>query len=103
MLALGADHGGYQIKEAVRLYLEEKGIAYKDFGVLKEEAADYPEIAKKVAGEVAAGKAEKGILCCGTGIGISIAANKIKGIRAAVVADAFSAEMARHHNDANIL
>lgn len=103
MVALGADHGGFEIKEAIKKYLEEKNIPYKDFGVFRGETADYPQIAYPVATAVASGKADKAVLCCGTGIGISIAANKVKGIRAAVVSDAFSAEMARRHNDANIL
>ncbi len=103
MIALGCDHGGYAIKEAVRGYLEESGIEYKDFGTYSEESVDYPIYAKKVAESVACGECEKGILCCGTGIGISIAANKVKGIRAAVVTNEFCAEMTRRHNDANIL
>lgn len=103
MIAIGADHGGFQIKEAVKKYLEEKSIPYKDFGSYDGQAVDYPEIAVEVSRAVTSGAAEKGILCCGTGIGISIAANKIKGVRAAVVSDDFSAEMARRHNDANIL
>lgn len=103
MIAIGADHGGFEIKEAVKKYLEEKNIAYKDFGSYDGQAVDYPEIAAAVSHAVASGKADKGILCCGTGIGISIAANKIKGIRAAVISDEFSAEMARRHNDANVL
>lgn len=103
MIAIGADHGGFEIKEAVKKYLEEKNIACKDFGSYDGQAVDYPEIAAAVSHAVASGEAEKGILCCGTGIGISIAANKIKGIRAAVISDEFSAEMARRHNDANVL
>lgn len=103
MIAIGADHGGFEIKEAVKKYLEEKNIAYKDFGSYDGQAVDYPEIAAAVSLAVTSGEADKGILCCGTGIGISIAANKIKGIRAAVISDEFSAEMARRHNDANIL
>lgn len=103
MIAIGADHGGFEIKEAVKKYLEEKNIAYKDFGSYDGQAVDYPEIAAAVSLAVTSGEADKGILCCGTGIGISIAANKIKGIRAAVISDEFSAEMARRHNDANVL
>ena len=79
MIAIGADHGGFQIKEAVKKYLEEKSIPYKDFGSYDGQAVDYPEIAVEVSRAVTSGAAEKGILCCGTGIGISIAANKIKG------------------------
>ncbi len=103
MIALGADHGGFLIKEAIRNYLEEKGIEYKDFGTYDENSVDYPEKAKNVATFIKDGNAKLGILCCGTGIGISIAANKVKGIRAAVVTDEFCAEMTRRHNDANIL
>ena len=103
MIALGADHGGFRLKEAMRNYLDEQHIAYEDFGTYSEESVDYGPIAAKVAHFVADGKAEKGILCCGTGIGISMAANKVKGIRAAVVTNDFCAEMTRRHNDANIL
>lgn len=103
MIAIGADHGGFQIKEAVKKYLEEKNIPFQDFGSYDGQAVDYPEIAIQVAHAVTNGEAEKGILCCGTGIGISIAANKVKGVRAAVISDEFCAEMSRRHNDANIL
>ncbi len=103
MIALGADHGGYNLKEAIIVYLKENNIEYKDYGCYSEESVDYAVYAKKVAEAVASGKADKGILCCGTGIGISIAANKVKGIRAAVVTNEFCAEMTRRHNDANIL
>lgn len=103
MIALGCDHGGYDIKNAVIGYLKEKGIEYIDFGCYSTESVDYPVYAYKVASAVASGKAELGILCCGTGIGISMAANKVKGIRAAVCSDAFCAEMTRRHNNANIL
>lgn len=103
MIALGCDHGGLNIKNAVIKYLEDKGIAYKDFGCFTEESVDYPEYAFKVAQSVTNGESELGILCCGTGIGISMAANKVKGIRAAVVSNEFCAEMTRRHNNANIL
>lgn len=103
MIALGCDHGGLNIKNAVIKYLEEKGIEYKDFGCFTEESVDYPEYAFKVAKSVTNGESELGILCCGTGIGISMAANKVKGIRAAVVSNEFCAEMTRRHNNANIL
>lgn len=103
MIALGCDHGGLNIKNAVIKYLEDKGIEYKDFGCFTEESVDYPEYAFKVAQSVTSGEAQLGILCCGTGIGISIAANKVKGIRAAVVSNEFCAEMTRRHNNANIL
>ena len=103
MIALGCDHAGFELKEAIRKYLEEKNIEHKDYGTYSEDSVNYPEFADKVAHAVADGKAEKGILCCGTGIGISIAANKVKGIRASVCTDEFCTEMTRRHNDANIL
>ena len=92
MIALGADHGGFLLKEAIKAYLEQENIAYHDFGTYSEDSVDYAPIAEQVAHAVANGEAEKGILCCGTGIGISIAANKVKGIRAAVVTNAFCAK-----------
>jgi len=103
MIALGADHGGFKLKEAVKKYLESEKIEYKDFGTFNEESVDYPVFAAEVGHFVMDGKAEKGILCCGTGIGISIAANKINGIRAAVCTNDFCAEFSRRHNNANIL
>lgn len=103
MIALGADHGGYRLKEAIKKYLDSEKVEYTDFGTNSEESVDYAPIAAKVAHFIADGKAEKGILCCGTGIGMSMAANKVKGIRAAVCADAYCAEITRHHNNANIL
>lgn len=103
MIALGADHGGFLLKEAIKAYLEQENIAYHDFGTYSEDSVDYAPIAEQVAHAVANGEAEKGILCCGTGIGISIADNKVKGIRAAVVTNAFCAKATREHNDANIL
>lgn len=103
MLALGCDHGGYELMQEVKAHLEKRGFEYKDFGCYSTDSVDYPEYAKKVAGVVAAGECELGILICGTGIGISIAANKVKGIRAALCADCFSAEATREHNNANIL
>lgn len=103
MLAIGCDHGGYELKGEVIKYLEAKGLPYKDFGCGSTEAVDYPVFAKSVADAVVNGECEKGILICGTGIGISIAANKVKGIRAALCSDCFSAEATREHNDANVL
>lgn len=103
MLALGCDHGGYELKQEIMKYLEKNGIAYKDFGCYSEESVDYPTYAHVVAHAVADGECEKGILICGTGIGISIAANKVKGIRAALCTDCFCAQATREHNDANIL
>ena len=103
MIALGSDHGGYGLKQEVIRYLEDRGIAYKDYGCHDESACDYPVYAKKVAHAIVDGECDKGILICGTGIGISIAANKVKGIRAALCHDVFSAQATREHNDANIL
>ena len=103
MIALGCDHGGINLKRAIIEYLDKNNIEYKDFGCYTDDSVDYPIYAYKVATAVANGEFEKGILCCGTGIGISIAANKVKGIRAAVVSNEFGAEMTRRHNNANIL
>ncbi len=103
MIALGADHGGYELKEAIKKHLDEKGVEYRDFGTFTGEAIDYPIIAEKVAFAITSGECERGILCCGTGVGISIAANKVKGIRCACCSDCFSAHFTRLHNDANIL
>lgn len=103
MLAIGADHGGVHLKEEIKRYLDQRGIPYRDFGTFTEESVDYPQIAAKVAHAIADGTYERGLLFCGTGVGISIAANKVKGIRAAVCTDEFSAEYCRRHNDANIL
>ncbi len=103
MIALGSDHGGYGLKQEIKKHLEAKGVAYKDYGCYDENSCDYPVYAKEVANAIVAGECEKGILICGTGIGISITANKIKGIRAALCHDVFSAQATREHNDANIL
>ena len=103
MLAIGSDHGGYELKEEIKKYLDEQKIPYKDFGTDSTASVDYSDIAYPVAKAVANGECEKGILCCGTGIGISMAANKVKGIRAACCSDCFSAKLTRQHNDANIL
>ncbi len=103
MIALGCDHGGYELKVEIIKYLDSKGIAYQDFGCDSSESVDYPVYARKVAKAVVSGACEKGILICGTGIGISIAANKVKGIRAALCHDCFSAQATREHNDANVL
>ncbi|MCL2023840.1 MAG: ribose 5-phosphate isomerase B [Oscillospiraceae bacterium] len=102
-IALGSDNGGYQLKEFIKEFLAQKGIAVKDCGTYSLERVDYPVYAKAVCGAVTGGECEMGILCCGTGIGMSMAANKIPGIRAAVCADWFSAKMTREHNDANVL
>lgn len=104
MIALGCDHGGYDLMQEVIAYLDSKGIAYKNFGCYSsKESVDYPEYGRAVAKSILDGECEKGILICGTGIGISIAANRYKGIRAALCSDCFSAEATRLHNDANIL
>jgi len=103
MIALGSDHGGFALKEEIKRHLEERGIPFRDFGTDSEASCDYPVYAEKVAKAVAGGEAEKGILCCGTGIGMSMAANKVRGIRCACCGDCFSAEMTRRHNDANVL
>ena len=103
MIALGADHGGYELKESIKKYLEEKSIEYKDFGTYTPESVDYAAIAQRTCLSVVNGECEKAVLCCGTGIGISMAANKVKGIRAACCSDYFSAKFTRLHNDANAL
>jgi len=102
-IALGSDHGGFQLKETVKAWLLDKGHEVADKGTFDEKSCDYPDYGEAVARDVAAGNADKGILVCGTGIGISISANKVAGIRAAVCGDTFSARMSRLHNDANIL
>lgn len=102
-VALGADHGGYALKEAVKQHLEQEGYRCKDFGTYGEGAADYPDMAVPPCEAVLAGEADLALLFCGTGVGISMAANKIKGIRACCCSDAFSAKYTRLHNDANVL
>lgn len=103
MLAIGCDHGGFELKIDVLKYLDESGIDYIDFGCNSRDAVDYPIYSKKVCDSILSGECDKGILICGTGIGISIAANKFPGIRAALCSDCFSAEATRQHNDANVL
>ena len=103
MIALGSDHAGYEMKLVLAKHLEERGYEVKDFGTYSTESCDYPEFAKAVAASVVSGEAERGVLVCGTGIGMSMAANKVKGIRAAVVTEEFSAQATREHNDANVL
>lgn len=100
---IGSDHAGFQLKENVKVFLEKKKFKINDLGTFSEESCDYPDFAKKVAEKVAKEKNSFGILICGTGIGMSIAANKIKGIRAALVQDEFTAKKAREHNNANVL
>lgn len=103
MIAIGSDHGGFELKQAVMKHLQERGIEYKDYGTYDTASTDYPIYAKKVAKAVQSGEAERGILICGTGIGVSITANKFKGIRCSLCADSYTAELTRLHNDSNIL
>lgn len=102
-VVIGSDHGGIRLKEEIKKLLDEMGIVYEDVGCDCEASVDYPDYAKPVAQRVANGEFDRGILICGTGIGMSIAANKVKGIRCAVVSDEYSARMSREHNDANVL
>ena len=102
-VALGADHGGFELKEAVKRHLEERGIEYRDFGTHTGEAVDYPDIALPPCDAVVKGECSLALLFCGTGVGISIAANKVNGIRACCCSDVFSAKYTRMHNDANAL
>lgn len=103
MIAIACDHGGFAYKQTIMQHLADRQIEFRDFGTYTPDSCDYPDYAKPVARAVASGEYDKGILICGTGIGMSIAANKIRGIRAAVCGDAFSARATREHNDANIL
>ena len=103
MIAIGCDHGGFALKQEVMRHLDELGLAYKDFGTYSEESCDYPIYGEAVARAVAAGECARGILICGTGIGISIAANKVPSIRCALCGDCFSAKATRLHNNANVL
>ena len=103
MIAIASDHGGFALKQELMAQLTKDGIAFEDLGTYTEESCDYPAYAEKLCRGVAAGTYEKGILVCGTGIGMSMTANKIRGIRCALCSDCFSAEMTRRHNDANVL
>ena len=103
MIALGSDQGGFELKQEIIKHLNERGVEFKDYGSYDTASVDYPEYAKKVCKAINDGECEKGILICGTGIGISITANKIKGIRCALCTDCFMAEATRLHNDANVL
>lgn len=103
MIALGCDHGGFALKQEIMKHLDEKQLAYKDYGTYTEESCDYPVYGEAVGRAVASEECALGIVVCGTGIGISIAANKVKGVRAALCGDCFSAEMTRKHNNANVL
>ena len=103
MIAIGSDHGGFELKQEIMKHLEAKGLEFKDYGTYTTDSCDYPAYGEAVARAVVGGECEKGIIVCGTGIGISIAANKVKGARAALCGDCYSAEFTRLHNDANIL
>ena len=103
MIAIASDHGGFALKNEIIKHLEERGLEYRDFGTFSEDSCDYPTYIEPAARAVASGECEKGIVVCGTGIGASITANKVRGIRCALCSDCFSAEMTRRHNDANIL
>ena len=102
-IAIGSDHGGYALKQTVMAYLKEKGYEYEDLGCYSLDSVDYPQYGRAVAESVASGKADKGIVICTTGIGISIVANKVKGIRCALCTDSTCARLTREHNDANVL
>ena len=103
MIAIGSDHGGYALKQSIMQHLQERGLEYRDYGTFSADSCDYPVYAKAVAHAVADGTCDRGILICGTGIGVSITANKVPGIRCALCGDCFSAKATREHNDANIL
>lgn len=102
-LALGCDHGGYDLMQEVKAHLDDLKIEYEDFGTYSNESCNYPDYAFAAANAVASGSCDRGIVICGTGIGVSITANKVKGIRCALCSDCYSAEMTRRHNDANML
>lgn len=102
-IAIGSDHGGYELKEEIKQFLEQKGIYHQDLGTLGKESVDYPDFAQKVAQAVSRGEYDRGIIVCGTGIGVAIVANKVSGVRAALCHDVFSAKASREHNDANVL
>lgn len=103
MYAIGSDHGGYELKQVVMAHLKERGVEFRDYGTFSTDSCDYPDYGEAVARAVASGECERGIVVCGTGIGISIAANKVHGIRCALCGDCYSAEKSREHNNANML
>jgi len=103
MIALGSDHAGYDLKEVVKAHLDERGLKYKDYGTYDTSRCDYPVYGFKAAQAVSSGECDRGIICCGSGVGISIAANKVKGIRCVVCSEPYSAMMSRRHNDTNML
>ena len=102
-IALGSDHGGFALKQEITEQLRSENYDFTDFGTFSEESVDYPDIARKVAEAIAAGEFDRGILICGTGLGVSITANKVHGIRAALCTDEYTAKMSREHNNANVL
>ncbi|MDD2486703.1 MAG: ribose 5-phosphate isomerase B [bacterium] len=102
-LVIGSDHGGYELKESLKENLEKAGYEFDDIGTFGQEAVDYPQIGRELAQAVADGRYDRGIILCGTGIGVSIVANKVSGVRASLCHDTFSARAAREHNDANVL
>lgn len=102
-VGIGSDHGGFEMKESIKEFLEEEGIEYIDYGTYSTDSVDYPDFGRKVGEAVVNKEVDRGIVICGTGIGISIAANKVKGIRCALCSDTFSARMSREHNNANVL
>lgn len=102
-IAVGSDHGGFLLKDEIMKHLKQKNIEFVDLGCFSTESVDYPDIGQAVGEAVVAGEYDKGIICCGTGIGISISANKVPGVRAALCGDCFSAKASREHNDANVL
>ncbi len=103
MIALASDHGAFDLKEAIKAHLDARGLAYKDFGCYDKSSCDYPDFAGPAAKAVASGECEKGIVVCTTGIGVSITANKVKGVRCALLGDLMSARLTREHNDTNMM
>ena len=103
MIVIGSDHGGFALKEEIKKHLEDKGVAFTDVGSYDGASVDYPDIAKAACEKIISGECDKGLLFCGTGVGISIAANKMKGIRACCCSDPYSAKLTRMHNNANVL
>lgn len=102
-VGIGSDHAGFEAKEAIKRYLSQEGIEFEDFGTFSTDSCDYPDYARKVAEAVSKGLCERGILCCGSGIGVSIVANKVRGVRAALCHDAETAKLSRQHNDSNVI
>jgi len=102
-VGIGSDHAGFEAKEEIKKYLTEEGIEFEDFGTFSKDSCDYPDYARKVAESVSKGECERGILCCGSGVGVSIVANKVRGIRAALVHDVEAAKLSRQHNDSNVI